>query len=78
MQYRTRYGHRSVSLPLGFNHGESLSKVIERAGGLTDYADAKAALFTRTGLLEREEEQLLKLRQKLELSIGQESITRST
>ncbi len=48
------------------SRGETLSQVIKRAGGLTDLAYTKAAIFTRVELAKREEQQLKKLQGKLE------------
>jgi polysaccharide export outer membrane protein len=48
------------------SRGETLSQVIERAGGFTDYADINAAFFTRELLREAEVKNLAGLREKLE------------
>jgi len=39
-------------------HGETLRMLIERAGGLTDFAFPKGSVFTRQDLQEREQQQL--------------------
>jgi protein involved in polysaccharide export with SLBB domain len=51
--------------------GETLQSVIERAGGLTPYAFPEGAVFTRTELKEREQDEmnLLAQRMKVELSV---------
>lgn len=46
--------------------GETLRSVLERAGGLTDLASARAAIFTREELKEREEEQLKALANRIQ------------
>ncbi len=46
--------------------GESLSEVLQRAGGLTDAAFAQGAVFLRESLKEREQEQLELLARRLE------------
>ncbi len=46
--------------------GETLSSVIARAGGLTDYAYADGAVFMREELRRREQEQLDGLQQRLQ------------
>lgn len=46
--------------------GETLEDVIERAGGLTQYAFPKGAVFTREALKERERERLKQARDKLQ------------
>lgn len=51
------------------SRGETLSEVLARAGGLTTYAYAKGAVFTREALRELEEERLIQLQQRLEADI---------
>ena len=46
--------------------GESLSEVLQRAGGLTDAAFAQGSVFLRESLKEREQEQLELLARRLE------------
>ncbi|MFV2056903.1 MAG: SLBB domain-containing protein [Thiohalomonadales bacterium] len=53
-----------------FRRGETLSEVIERAGGLTKYAFPGGALFTRKGLQIREQIQLDKLADRLESDLA--------
>ncbi len=60
--------------------GDDLHSVLQRAGGLTDYAYVPGAIFTREELRVQEEKRLQELRDRLagdilkaELSIGQES-----
>ncbi len=50
--------------------GEELSDVISRAGGFTDFADPKAAIFTRTSLRIKEKRQLMKLSNDLRREIA--------
>ncbi len=44
---------------------DTLYELVQRAGGLTRFADQNAAIFTRVSLKEREEEQLQRYRQQL-------------
>lgn len=46
--------------------GETLSSLLQRAGGLTDLAFAEGSVFTRESLREREERQLQSLADRLE------------
>lgn len=46
--------------------GETLGSVIARAGGLTEHADAKGAVFLRESLKEKEAEALAKFKAQLE------------
>ncbi|MGI9203292.1 MAG: SLBB domain-containing protein, partial [Woeseiaceae bacterium] len=61
--------------------GERLSAVVARAGGLTDLAFAKGAVFLREDLRIREEQQLKSLAERLEgdiaASVANEQISRS-
>jgi polysaccharide export outer membrane protein len=50
--------------------GETLTDVLERAGGLTRHAYPRGALFSRADLRELERERLLDLRDKLEADIA--------
>ena len=54
--------------------GETLSHVIERAGGLNEYAFAKAAMFTREGLRELEAERIEKYKEQLASDIAASNI----
>jgi protein involved in polysaccharide export with SLBB domain len=53
-----------------FKRGETLTQVIERAGGLTKLAHADAAVFTRKDLREQETKQLEGLRQRLRAEVA--------
>ena len=53
-----------------FKRGETLTEVIDRAGGLTKLAHADAAVFTRKGLREQETKQLEGLRQRLRAEVA--------
>jgi protein involved in polysaccharide export with SLBB domain len=48
-----------------FARGETLTSVIERAGGFTDLAFAQGAIFTREALKTRERQELERLEEKL-------------
>lgn len=52
------------------SRGEQLSKLIERAGGVTDMAFTEGAVFLREDLREREKEQLAELSQRLEADLA--------
>lgn len=54
--------------------GETLSQVIERAGGLTELAHPESAIFIRESLRISEETNLLKLRKRLSSDIAAASI----
>ena len=62
--------------------GERLSSVIQRAGGLTDLAFAKGAVFLREELRLREEQQLASLAERLEgeiaAQVNNDDISRSS
>ena len=51
-------------------NGEKLSEVVKRAGGLTQFADVKAAVFLRKSLAEREEEMLKTFRARLKTDVA--------
>ncbi len=50
--------------------GETLKSVIERAGGLTQYAFPQGAVFTRVELRQREQEQMDQLAQRMKIELG--------
>ncbi len=50
--------------------GDTLSSVIERAGGLTEYADSNASVFLRAELRDREREILQRYQENLESDIA--------
>ncbi len=50
--------------------GESLRSVLERAGGLTPLAAPRAAVFTREGLRDREQEQMDRLADRLQTDLA--------
>ena len=55
--------------------GETLSSVLERAGGLTDLAFPEGSVFTRVELREREREQLERAGEPLERDLAALSVT---
>ena len=55
--------------------GETLRSVIQRAGGLTSEADAKAAIFTREALKLQEAEKIAHLQEQLASETAQISLT---
>ena len=50
--------------------GEQLSRVLERAGGITDMAFTEGAVFVRVDLREREKQRLEELSQRLEADLA--------
>lgn len=54
--------------------GETLSNVLERAGGLTSYADPNASIFLRQSLREQENQNLRKLTEDLRKEIASEGL----
>jgi protein involved in polysaccharide export with SLBB domain len=50
--------------------GETLSSVLERAGGLTEFAFAQGSVFTRAEVRERESEQLRTLANRVEADLA--------
>jgi polysaccharide biosynthesis/export protein len=50
--------------------GETLRSVIERAGGLTQYAFPQGAVFTRVELKQREQDQMDQLAQRMKIELG--------
>lgn len=54
--------------------GETLSSVLQRAGGMTTFAFPKGAVFTREGLRLREQEQLDKLASRIEAELAQSQL----
>ncbi len=57
--------------------GETLSSVIERAGGLTDLAYPMGAVFSRESLRIREQEQIQRLTKELESELATLSVDKS-
>ncbi|MCG7536372.1 SLBB domain-containing protein [Pseudoalteromonas sp. OOF1S-7] len=56
---------------------ETLQNVIQRAGGLTHYADPRAAIFTREAIKVQERKQLAKLSDELRKDIAAKSFQKS-
>lgn len=59
------------------NRGETLKDVLKRAGGLSKYAEPKAAIFTRESIKEQEQLQLAKLSDELRKDIASKSFQKS-
>ncbi len=57
-----------------FSKGERLSSVIERAGGFTNLADVKAAIFTREKLKLREQKELDRLKERLDEELASQKL----
>lgn len=58
-----------------FRRGETLSQVIQRAGGLSAFAYPRGALFTRKELKMREQERLQEFEAKLNADLASQSLT---
>lgn len=58
--------------------GDTLSELIERAGGLTDYAMVEGAVFTREVIKEQERERMRRLARDLQHEVITNSITNTT
>ncbi|MCC2614802.1 SLBB domain-containing protein [Aestuariibacter halophilus] len=58
--------------------GESLAELLERVGGLTEFGDPNAAIFTREKLKEQERRNLRDLAEELRKQIASESLRRSS
>lgn len=58
--------------------GESLADLIEKAGGLTDYAYAQGSVFSRIKLKELEQKNLFKLADDLRIEMASRSLTKDT
>lgn len=54
--------------------GETLRSVVERAGGLTDFAFVRGAVFTRDSLKQRERKQVEELTRRLQTDLAQVSL----
>ncbi len=50
--------------------GETLKSVLERAGGLTQYAFPQGAVFTRVDLKQREQQEMNQLAQRMKIELG--------
>jgi len=51
--------------------GDTISDLVSRAGGLTEYAEPYAAIFLREGLRKREQEQLQRFKRQLERDVAE-------
>ncbi len=56
------------------NKSDTLASVIQRAGGLTDYAYAAGAMFTRVSLKEQQTKQLAEMQERLESDIAKAEV----
>ncbi|WP_196387563.1 SLBB domain-containing protein [Vibrio cidicii] len=61
-----------------FRRGETLSEVIERAGGLTDFAYPKGAIFSRDSLRKQEKERMKMLNLQLRQEIASLTLRRQS
>lgn len=57
--------------------GETLRSLLSRAGGLTEMAFAEGSVFTRTGLKERERQQIADLTRRMQTDLAQLALTAS-
>ena len=53
-----------------FGKGETLEALIERAGGLNEYADPSASLFLRKSLLEKEKRRIQELEKQIQSEVA--------
>ncbi|WP_339691889.1 SLBB domain-containing protein [uncultured Pseudoalteromonas sp.] len=53
--------------------GETLTNLLERAGGFSEFAEEKAAIFTRESIRKQEQQQLTKLSEELRRDLAQKS-----
>jgi protein involved in polysaccharide export with SLBB domain len=58
--------------------GESLSELIERAGGLTSFANPTASVFTRESLKIQEENNIRKLAEELRKEVASQSLRKNS
>jgi len=58
--------------------GESLSDLVKKAGGLTNYAHAQGSVFSRVKLKELEQKNLFKLADDLRIEMASRSLTKDT
>lgn len=58
-----------------FRRGETLSQVLRRAGGLTSFAYARGAVYTRQELRQQEQEQLQQFEAKLNAELASQALT---
>ena len=61
-----------------FQRGETLQDIIERAGGITQYAYAKGAVFSRQRLKRQEQERLRLLNRQLKKEIASLALRRQS
>ncbi|MBB1275926.1 SLBB domain-containing protein [Pseudoalteromonas sp. SR43-3] len=59
------------------SRGETLTELLERAGGFSEFAEEKAAVFTRASIKEQEQEQLARLSTELRRDIASKSFQNS-
>ncbi len=57
--------------------GESLNSLLERAGGFSDFAEQKAAIFTRNSIKHQEQQQLARLANELRRDIASKGFQNS-
>ena len=57
--------------------GETLTELLERAGGFSEFAEQKAAIFTRASIKEQEQKQLARLSTELRRDIASKSFQNS-
>ena len=57
--------------------GETLTELLERAGGFSEFAEQKAAIFTRTSIKEQKQQQLARLSTELRRDIASKSFQNS-
>lgn len=73
----TLFGEVRFPGTYSIKRGETLESVLERAGGLTDYAAENGAIFTRESIRTKERAQLQKLSDDLRREIASKSFSNS-
>ncbi|NVK20932.1 MAG: SLBB domain-containing protein [Kangiellaceae bacterium] len=58
--------------------GETLSQLVERVGGFTEFAHVKATVFSREELRKREQKELQKLRDRLQQEIDVQKVEKTS
>lgn len=71
------YGEVRFPGTYSIKKGESLSQLIDRAGGLTQFSSPNSAVFTRQSIQNKQQQELIKLSQELRRDIAAKSFNTS-
>lgn len=71
------YGEVRFPGTYSIKKGESLSQLIDRAGGLTQFSSPNSAVFTRLSIQNKQQQELIKLSQELRRDIAAKSFNTS-